>query len=81
MAEPLSHGDALRSVWWIPVVGVVSALAGAVYNHGWDFSFAGLILNALGNTTACALVVLVVCAFAESRSSEEFHKKRWATRS
>jgi hypothetical protein len=80
VTDPLSHGGNLRSVWWIPVVGFLVAVVVAWYNHGGDIFSTGLILNTFGNTTAFALVTLLVCVFAESQSSKQAHKKRWATK-
>jgi hypothetical protein len=80
MSNPVPHGPALRSVWWIPVLGFGISLSRAIYQVGFDFSVTGLVLNWLGNTTAVALVMLVVSAVLESRAAEEGQEKRWALR-
>jgi hypothetical protein len=81
MSGALSNGDAMRRVWWIPVVGLLVALGSAFYTHGSDFSVAGLLLNGFRNITVFALVALGVSSFFESRAPEDSeHKRRWALR-
>jgi len=80
MSNPMPHGPALRSVWWVPVLGLGISLARSFYQAGFDFSVTALLLNWFGNTTALALVTLVVSAVVESRAVEDDQERRWALR-
>jgi hypothetical protein len=81
MGDAVPNGASLRSVWWIPVAGLLVALASALYTHGSEISAAGVLLNGFRNMTVLSLVSAGVSAFFESRAPEDSPvKQNWAMR-